>query len=83
MTEALELTARPQSPGEEIANGISHGIALLAALAAVPFIPKKKPRAEKVPPEVLWPTHGACQRICSSTRRFLARPSRVALLAMG
>jgi hemolysin III len=29
---------RPQSLGEEIANSVSHGMALLAALAAVPFL---------------------------------------------
>ncbi len=29
---------RPQSPGEEFANTVSHGVALLAAIAAVPFL---------------------------------------------
>ncbi len=29
---------RPQSLGEEIANSVSHGVALLAAIAAVPFL---------------------------------------------
>lgn len=29
---------RPQSPGEEIANSISHGLGLLAALIAAPFL---------------------------------------------
>ncbi len=29
---------RPQSPGEEIANSISHGAGLLAALVATPFL---------------------------------------------
>jgi hemolysin III len=29
---------RPQSPGEEIANSVSHGAALLAAIVAVPFL---------------------------------------------
>ena len=29
---------RPQSLGEEIANSISHGVALLAAVAAAPFL---------------------------------------------
>lgn len=29
---------RPQSLGEEVANSVSHGVALLAALAAVPFL---------------------------------------------
>jgi hemolysin III len=32
------MTERSQSPGEEIANSVSHGAALLAALAAVPFL---------------------------------------------
>lgn len=29
---------RPQSPGEEVANSVIHGLALLAAIAAVPFL---------------------------------------------
>ncbi|NDU91859.1 MAG: hemolysin III family protein [Ferrovum sp.] len=29
---------RQQSPGEEIANSVSHGVALLAAIASVPFL---------------------------------------------
>jgi len=33
-----ELEERPQSPGEEIANSVSHGIGLLAALAAAPVL---------------------------------------------
>jgi hemolysin III len=32
------MTERPQSLGEEIANSVSHGLALLAAIAAVPFL---------------------------------------------
>jgi hemolysin III len=36
--EALPLEQRPQSPGEEIANSVSHGAALLAATAAVPVL---------------------------------------------
>jgi len=32
------MTARPQSLGEEIANSVSHGAALLAAIAALPFL---------------------------------------------
>lgn len=32
------LTERGQSPGEEIANSVSHGLALLAALVAAPFL---------------------------------------------
>ncbi|MDB5967047.1 MAG: hemolysin family protein [Polaromonas sp.] len=32
------LPERPQSLGEEIANSISHGVALLAALVAAPFL---------------------------------------------
>jgi len=35
---ALELPERPQSLGEEIANSVSHGLALLAALAAFPVL---------------------------------------------
>jgi len=34
----LELEERPQSLGEEIANSVSHGIALLAALVAFPIL---------------------------------------------
>jgi len=34
----LELEERPQSPGEEIANSVSHGIGLLAALVAFPIL---------------------------------------------
>jgi len=29
---------RPQSPGEEIANGVSHGIGVIAALVSAPFL---------------------------------------------
>lgn len=32
------MSARPQSLGEEIANSVSHGLALVAALVAVPFL---------------------------------------------
>ena len=32
------MNARPQSLGEEIANSVSHGAALLAAFAALPFL---------------------------------------------
>jgi hemolysin III len=32
------MIERPQSLGEEIANSVSHGVALLAALVAVPFL---------------------------------------------
>ncbi len=38
MVGALELDERPQSLGEEIANSVSHGIALLAALVAFPIL---------------------------------------------
>jgi hemolysin III len=38
MADAMALEERPQSSGEEIANSISHGIALLAALMAVPVL---------------------------------------------
>lgn len=32
------MTERPQSLGEEIANSVSHGVALLAAITGVPFL---------------------------------------------
>ena len=32
------MTQRPQSLGEEITNSVSHGVALLAAVGAVPFL---------------------------------------------
>ena len=38
MIGVLELQERPQSRGEEIANSVSHGLGLLAALAAFPVI---------------------------------------------
>ena len=38
MDEVLELQERPQSLGEEIANSVSHGLGLLAALAAFPVL---------------------------------------------
>lgn len=38
MVRVLALEERPQSLGEEIANSVSHGIGLLAALIAVPFL---------------------------------------------
>ncbi len=38
MIVALPLPERAQSLGEEIANSISHGIALLAAVSATPFL---------------------------------------------
>lgn len=38
MVESLALQERPQSRGEEIANSVSHGIALLAALAGSPVL---------------------------------------------
>jgi len=38
MILALPLPERTQSLGEEIANSISHGIALLAAVSATPFL---------------------------------------------
>ena len=38
MVGALELEERPQSLGEEIANSVSHGIGLLAALVAFPIL---------------------------------------------
>ena len=38
MTAAFALDERPQSLGEEIANSVSHGVALLAALVATPVL---------------------------------------------
>lgn len=38
MAEAPALRERPQSPGEEVANSVSHGIGLLAALVAFPVL---------------------------------------------
>lgn len=38
MGEVLELQERPQSLGEEIANSVSHGLGLLAALASFPVL---------------------------------------------
>lgn len=32
------MTKRPETLGEEIANSVSHGVALLAAIASVPFL---------------------------------------------
>ena len=38
MLEVLKLQERPQSLGEEIANSVSHGLGLLATLAAFPVL---------------------------------------------
>jgi hemolysin III len=38
MVRVLALEERPQSLGEEIANSVSHGVGLLAALIAVPVL---------------------------------------------
>ena len=38
MVEVLELQERPQSLGEEIANSVSHGIGLVAALVGFPIL---------------------------------------------
>ena len=38
MSDRTEISARPQSCGEEIANSISHGVASLAAIAAIPVL---------------------------------------------
>ena len=38
MIDAFALGERPQSLGEEIANSVSHGVALLAALVATPVL---------------------------------------------
>lgn len=36
--EAISTAPRPQSPAEELANSLSHGVALLLALAALPLL---------------------------------------------
>jgi hemolysin III len=36
--EAIESDGRPQSPGEEIANSVSHGVGLVAAVFVVPIL---------------------------------------------
>lgn len=38
MSTSLAASLRGQSPGEEIANSISHGIGLIAAIVATPFL---------------------------------------------
>ncbi len=38
MTQVVGSSRRVQSPGEEIANSISHGVGLLAAVAAAPIL---------------------------------------------
>jgi hemolysin III len=38
LPDRTKVTERAQSLGEEIANSVSHGVALLAAIAAVPFL---------------------------------------------
>ncbi len=38
MDKVLTTRERPQSPGEEIANSISHGVGLVAALIAAPVL---------------------------------------------
>lgn len=38
MIKALALRDRAQSRGEEIANSVSHGVGLLASMAAAPFL---------------------------------------------
>jgi len=35
---SARLPKRPQSPGEEVANSVSHGMGLIAALVATPFL---------------------------------------------
>jgi hemolysin III len=40
MVAVLEWEERPQSPAEEVANSVSHGIGLLGALAASPILVK-------------------------------------------
>jgi hemolysin III len=38
MHDRLPAHRRPQSSGEEIANGVSHGVAMVASLIAAPFL---------------------------------------------
>jgi hemolysin III len=38
MDEVLEMRERTQSRGEEIANSVSHGVGMMAALAAAPIL---------------------------------------------
>ena len=38
MAKVPDVPARPQSPGEEIANSVSHGVAFLAAVVAFPVL---------------------------------------------
>jgi hemolysin III len=38
MTNAVPLPKRSQSPGEEIANSVSHGIGFVATLVGMPFL---------------------------------------------
>jgi hemolysin III len=38
VSTSATLVRRPQSLGEEIANSVSHGVGLVAALAAMPFL---------------------------------------------
>lgn len=38
MVEALNLRERIQSPGEEVANSVSHGVGLLAVMTAFPVL---------------------------------------------
>ena len=38
MVQISELQERPQSRGEEIANSVSHGLGLLATMAAFPVL---------------------------------------------
>ena len=38
MAERIKLPERDQSPGEEIANSVSHGVGMLAAITATPVL---------------------------------------------
>lgn len=38
MTNAVSMPQRSQSPGEEIANSVSHGIGFVAAMVGLPFL---------------------------------------------
>ena len=45
MIGALESDARPQSPGEEIANSVSHGVGLVAAFFYLDLLIREHRRA--------------------------------------
>ena len=68
MSDSIIIGERRPSLGEEVANSISHGIGLVLAIIATPIL-----------------VIGAIRygSLCSSTRRFCARPSSVSFDATG